>query len=213
MQDAPRTTRWSGVALGLALTALLCLAPLAASAHPSARTPPQLSIAVDDGHETAKKGERPTYTITLTNLGSAKVKDLLVTASVPVGSTFVSADSDGQRVDDAVAWKLDLKATDQVVLRTTLAVGTTPDTLMRLATVACARVTTKGPPVVCASDSDLLPAGAAAAEATAEVGPTAGAAPVAYRWALGGAGLAAVLGLGGVVLHRRRRTLDGAGRP
>ena len=103
--------------------------------------------------------------ITVTNLGTSKVRDLVITQSVPAGATFVSADDRGVHRAGTVTWKLTLKATKKVILHASMTVATTPAELLRLATVACAQISTTGAPLVCASDSDQLPAGAVAESA------------------------------------------------
>lgn len=199
--------RLLSAALALALTSLICSAPVWASAQPVKSTPPQLSIAVDNGVQATDKGDKLTYAVTVTNLGSDKIEDLVVTQTVPVGSTFVSADSDGAHAKQAVSWELNLKATKKVVLHTSLKVASTPDSLLRLATVVCAQVTTKGTPIVCASDSDLLPAGAAAELTAVRVDPASwGQVVTDRRWWFGGAGLVGVIAAGAVLLPRRRGT-------
>ena len=79
----------------------------------------------------------------------------------------------------------------------------TPDHLLRLATVACASAMRDGRPIVCATHSDRLPAGAAAeAEAARAAAP-----PVNRLWYVG-AGLL-VLVLTGVLAARRARRRGG----
>jgi hypothetical protein len=82
-----------------------------------------------------------------------------------------------------------------------MSVGKTPKSLLRLATVACALTSETGAPVVCASDSDLLPAGAAAEQATAAPANSA-----TTWWFIGGLGIliAALAGAALIVIRRRR---------
>jgi len=166
---------------------------------------PQLSIAVDNGSTAAKSGDELGYTITVTNLGTRKVKGLQVSQTVPAGVSVVSADADGDETKGKISWKVDLAAADKIIMHTTMALGSTPDSALRLATVACAQVSAKGPALVCASDSDQLPAGAAVERAEADAVPAAdgwldGRAP----WYAGGAAVA-VLAAGGAALVVRRR--------
>ncbi len=123
---------------------------------------PQLSIAVDDGKTATAEGDSLTYTVTVRNLGTTPVTGLHVTQSVPTGLTFGSADTAGVAKPGTVEWTVDLAATSEAVVHTTMTVAATPAELLRLATVACANQTSTSPPIVCASDSDQLPAGAAA---------------------------------------------------
>ena len=79
--------------------------------------------------------------------------------------------------------------------------GDTPEDLLRLATVACASIEGGDKPIVCATHSDQLPAGAAAEAAAHEA-----ANPVTSRlWYAGvGAVLAALLLTALLVLRRIR---------
>jgi uncharacterized repeat protein (TIGR01451 family) len=167
---------------------------------------PQLSIAVDNGSTAAKSGDKLGYTITVTNQGTRKVKDLRVSQTVPAGASVVSADADGDEAKGTISWKVDLAAADKVIMHTTMSLGSTPDSALRLATVACAQVSAKGPALVCASDSDQLPAGAAVDRAAADAVPAAGGwldgrAP----WYAGGAAVAVLAAAGAALLVRRRR--------
>jgi len=205
--DLTPRSRMAAVVIG---AALLTLGGTGA-AH--AATPaPQLSIAVDNGSTAAKSGDKLGYTITVTNLGTKKVRDLRVSQTVPAGVSVVSADADGDETSGKISWKVDLAAADKVTMHTTMALGSTPDSALRLATVACAQTSAKGPALVCASDSDQLPAGAAVERAEADAVPAAGGwldgrAP----WYAGGA--VAVLAAAGaaLVVRRRHRTDAPAG--
>jgi uncharacterized repeat protein (TIGR01451 family) len=181
--------------------ALLCLAPLYAGAE---TTKPQLSIAVDNGHDSAVKGDTLGYAITVTNLGTAKVRDLVVTQSVPAGATFVSADDHGVHRAGVVTWTLDVKAAKKVVLHASMTVAATPDELLRLATVACAQISSTERPLVCASDSDQLPAGAAAVTAQQAAEPPSVGSGHRVWWYSGGA--AALVGVVAALLVVRTRS-------
>lgn len=203
--------RW---AAGAALAVTLGLVPVVAAAETIGTTKPQLNIAVDNAHESAIEGDELAYTITVTNLGSAKVRDLVITQSVPAGATFVSADSRGVHRSGKVTWRLDLKATKKIVLHASMTVATTPDDLLRLATVACAQVSTTDPPLVCATDSDQLPAGAVAETAQRDLEQPSLTSGHRVWWYAGGA--AALVGAGAAILlvvrtrrsatHRHRRS-------
>jgi uncharacterized repeat protein (TIGR01451 family) len=185
----------------LLCAAMLLLGGNAATAHADT-SGPQLSIAVDDASSSAKSGDKLGYTITLTNLGTKKVKDLRVSQTVPAGATVVSAGSHGDQGKGEISWSVDLGAAQKTTLHTTMALGTTAGSAMRLATVACAQVSAKGPPLVCASDSDLLPAGAAAEVLQAETASPSGWLDGRTPWYAGG-GVALLLVVGALLLVRR----------
>jgi len=205
MHTRPQLLRGSRLAAVLLCAVTLLLSGNAATAH--ADTPePQLSIAVDDGSAAAKSGDKLSYTVTVTNLGTTKVKDLRVSQTIPTGASLVTAGSHGDEAKGKVSWSVDLGAAQEVTMRTTMTLGSTPESALRLATVACAQVTAKGPAVVCASDSDLLPAGAAAAEAVQPESAASswwldGRAP----WYAGGGAALVVVVVGAMLLVRRQR--------
>jgi uncharacterized repeat protein (TIGR01451 family) len=224
-QRCRSTLRALEMMLGIALVALL--GPTAASAteigpqlvgsysSPATLTPPapQLSIAVDNGRASAAVGDISTYTVTVRNLGTTQVAGLQVTQSVPTGLNFKSADSGGIAKAGTVSWRLNLKATSKATLHTTMSVSTTPKELLRLASVACASASTKGPPIVCATDSDQLPAGAAAqvSKANAALGSRPIVTSTSRNWwyaagRLGG--LVLVMGAFVALSLRRRRARD-----
>ncbi len=153
-----------GVTLGVTVAALFAAPPVLAGPAPVA---PQLSIAVDNGHTTAAAGDTLNYTISVQNLGTTDVADLHVTQSMPAGLKFRSADSAGKPKAGGVNWTLDLKAAGHTKVHSTMTVLDTPPELLRMATVACASTSADDPPIVCASHSDQLPAGAAAETASA----------------------------------------------
>ncbi len=193
--------RLAGLALGLVAISAAAVAPVFA-AEPAA---PQLSIAIDNGSSTASVGDQLNYTVTIKNLGPNSVEDLVVTQSLPPGLTFESADSQGTSSTEKVTWSLSLEANSEVTLNSTTTVGATPDTLLRLASVACASTSATAAPIVCATDSDQLPAGAAAESAAAPTAPSEnGIANLAWVWWIVGAA-AVVLGALALVLFPRRR--------
>ncbi|MET0695502.1 MAG: hypothetical protein ABWY56_16325 [Propionibacteriaceae bacterium] len=188
-----------------AVAVLLCLTPSGAGAMPVTSPPPPLSITVDNGHDASAAGDQRRYTVTVTNDGGSDLKDLVITQSVPAGLTFVSTDGHGAHARQAVTWALDLDAGERTSIHTALTVASTPDTMLRVATVVCAQLTTAGEPIVCASDSDLLPAGALAEVAAAQVDPTTWAEVLGQVWPwLGGAGLVAITAV--LLVGRRRAT-------
>lgn len=183
---------------------LVAVVPAGFAVAAPTETPPQLSIAVDDGLTTAVAGDKLAYTLTVTNLGTERVRDLLVTQTVPAGSTLVSKDSGGKESAGTVTWKVDLDATKVKTFSLSLEVDSTPDEVLRLATVACARLTTKSPPLVCASDSNQLPAGAAA-DAEQAKAAEADASWLPPNYGVFVAGGVAVLAVAGVFLFRSKR--------
>jgi uncharacterized repeat protein (TIGR01451 family) len=221
-QRCPSPVRVMSVTLGVILATLVTAAPASAtevgaqraggysnSATVTVAPPtPQLSIAVDNGRTSAAVGDTPTYTITVRNLGTTQVTGLLVTQSVPTGLKVRSADSTGVAKAGMVSWRLDLEASGKVTVHTAMTVAKTPKDLLRLATVACASVSDKGPPIVCATDSDQLPAGASAQVSKASAAPASGP-PVATSkgrdWAYAAGGLGGIVLLMGVLIARRRK--------
>ena len=184
-------------------------------AAPAASSGPQLSIAVDNGRTSAAPGQVLDYVLTLTNLGSSEVKGLRVTQSVPAGLTLVKADGGGQAKNGNVGWKVDLAAAKATTFHVRMKVSATPKELLRLATVACAGLASKTAPIVCASHSDQLPAGAAATSSAAKPTVAQAASPAissAHRsWGTAiiiavTAGALVILLLILTVAARRRRT-------
>jgi hypothetical protein len=94
-------------------------------------------------------------------------------------------------------------------------VGSTPGELLRLATVACAATAPDDTPLVCASHSDELPAGAEAARSaqaaagaaahTPETVSEAGRPGTAWWWWLGGIAVVVVLAVAAALVLVRRR--------
>ena len=204
----PSRRRW--VATAASTTAALCallsgLAPGVAEAKPAA---PQLSIDIGNGRASTKAGDKLHYTITVENLGTSATQ-LVVTQSVPTGAAFGTADGRAQLRADMVSWPVQVKAGGKTTLHSTLTVEAgTPADLLRLASVTCAKVGPKGPPLVCASDSDLLPAGRAAQQAAAAAKAAPGSLLVGrpVSWLAAGVTLA-VAALTATVMFRRRAGL------
>ncbi|MGC4746827.1 hypothetical protein ACLQ28_14350 [Micromonospora sp. DT201] len=208
--------------LATVLAAWALAGPAASSAQAAAPTPkpsasaspagPLLSITVDDGRTEVAAGDELTYRLTVRNLGTAQVSDIKVSQSLPAGLTFVSADRGGKARDGAVTWATDLKVGQESTFTTVARVGETPKDLLRLATVACATAKGGTKPLVCATHSDLLPAGA--------VAPAAEDTGISWLWSAGAAVALLIVGLGAFVQlrrYRRRRVLPAhahsAGRP
>ncbi|MCW2495752.1 hypothetical protein [Jatrophihabitans sp.] len=181
---------------------------LPASAHALAAGP-QLSVSVSDGRASAASGDRLSYAIRLTNLGQKRVGSLVVTQTVPTGLHFTSQAPPGTARPGTVTWTSTLAPSASNAFHTTMAVTATPAQLLRLATVVCVSASAKAAPIVCASDSDQLPAGAAAqaSRAPREDAATSRAAASAAPWYWGG-GVAVLLVLSWLVLRRvRSRTV------
>jgi uncharacterized repeat protein (TIGR01451 family) len=201
-----RLLRFVAVTMGVGLAATLpAAAPAAAAvlAPSAAAQTPQLSIAVDDNRASAASGDQLAYTITVRNLGSTKVAGLTVTQSVPTGLTFGSADPTGVLKGGNLNWALSLRAGGSATMHTKMSVLATPKELLRLAVVACAGLSAKGPPIVCASHSDQLPAGAAKTRRAAQSAHPR-AATSDFTWWYFGGGLGLLI-LAGVTLAARRR--------
>lgn len=199
----------------LGLAGLLAAGGAPAAHAESKETPPQLSITVDDGRDDAKAGETLRYTVTVTNLGGERVEDLRVTQTVPSGARLASADRGGRASKGTVAWTVDVRPGRSTTLTTSLTLARElPPDLLRLATVGCASTSAGTPPVVCASDSNELPAGAAAAAQQRELDRAA--VDVRPAWvvpaALGSAALVVATGVGAWVTGRRRRRARGRSR-
>jgi hypothetical protein len=96
---------------------------------------------------------------------------------------------------------VNLKATAKEVLHSTMSVYDTPPDLLRLASVACASTADGARPVVCATHSDQLPAGAAVAAARTT---TASGAHAGWWLFIGGLVMLSVAALMALVLRRRK---------
>ena len=169
---------------------------------------PQLSIAVDDGQAEARSGTTLRYAVTVTNLGAKPVRNLQVSQTAPSGTTLASVDSDGTKA--TARWSLDVPAGKTVTVKTSVEVGANlPADLLRLAAVACASTGPKAPPTVCASDSDQLPAGAAAEQQQRRLDAAGVAGRPAWLLPVAGIALGALLIVGlavwGFLARGRRR--------
>jgi uncharacterized repeat protein (TIGR01451 family) len=174
------------------------------SAQPA---PPQLSIAVTDDTGETTAGDELAYVITVENTGSTDVPGLVITQTLPVELQLVSTDPAVAADGDAVSWTVDLAAAQTATFRSGATVGETPDTLLRLATTVCAAVSPTDAPLVCASDSDELPAGAAAAAAADSAEDDATAPLPGWLWpvVIAAIALLVVLLVLGLLLRRRGR--------
>jgi uncharacterized repeat protein (TIGR01451 family) len=193
----------AGATLSVMLTAMLAALLGGGTAAAAPADAPQLSIAVDNGRTSADTGDSLVYTITVRNLGTDDLKGLTVTQSVPTGLEFGTADHGGRTTAGNVGWSLNLKAASEAIFTSTMTVSATPAELLRLATVACASTSADGPPIVCASHSDQLPAGASAEAAAAAPAPSPG---LLQLYLMGGIAVVLIAVAVVVVVIRRRTT-------
>jgi uncharacterized repeat protein (TIGR01451 family) len=178
----------------------------AAKGHPAASrkapaAPPRepgLSITVTDGRATAAAGQRLTYTVSVRDTGTAGVRDLKITQTLSPGLRFLSAGGNRTATVTQVTWHASLPAGATRTFRVTARVTPAPPQVTRLAAVACATLSGKSRPVVCAAHLDRLPLAAPSA-----AGPAAPGGNLPLYAAAGLAALAAALI---TVTARRRRT-------
>jgi uncharacterized repeat protein (TIGR01451 family) len=195
------------------VTVLLCSiwmgAATPAGADPAAT---QLSIAIDNGHTATKVGDQLHYETVVENLGEVPVSRLVLTQTMPDGLDFATADAGGRLSDGVVTWRVRVPAGGHVTVHTSGEVTETMSDTLRLASVACATTKAGKPPVVCATHSDELPAGAAAAAAGQDTTPAEDNSGTGWlTWAVLG-GLVLV-GAGSWAAHRlvgRRRSVAAA---
>ncbi|SNQ50832.1 conserved exported hypothetical protein [Frankia canadensis] len=160
-----------------------------------------LAIGIDDGHTSVAVGDRVTYTVKIRNIGTVDADDLVVTQTLPAGVRFGSADRDGVISAGTVTWHTDLAAGRDTAVVVHGEVAKLPPGQLRLASVACATAHGDSRPIVCAADSDRLPAGGAAGASGA--GSHAAGGPPGWLVTLYvGAGVVAAL-LVGIVARRR----------
>ena len=172
---------------------------------------PQLKIDLVGDHASAAAGDKINYILTVQNFGTDPVEDLELSQTLGPGTTFESADADGVLREGSVHWTTDLVPAAIKEFHTVLSVDSTPTDLLRLASVACATMAGEASPLICASQSAQLPAGAAA-EASAQ----AGSREASTRWIVytGAAVVVLVLAAAVFLLRRRfgrRRTGDASG--
>jgi len=201
---APPSCRPVLAALGVGVALLLvggAVTPLAQAAPPKT----SLSIAIDNGHTTTTVGDVLVYTITVRNLGTKNIDKLHLQQSMPPGLTFKSAQPTAKAGAGEVSWTIDVRPGATATLRSTSVVtATTPD-ILRLASVACASTSPTAAPIVCASDSDQLPAGAVAAARQTRLGASGAQSQTPWVAVVGLAGGAAVAVTAVVLVARRRR--------
>jgi uncharacterized repeat protein (TIGR01451 family) len=209
-----RTLTWAtrAVRCSVALGLLLLAAPASAEDESPA---PMLRISVDNGHTSAKAGDKLDYTISVENLGTEAANNLRISQTMPPGLTFRSADRMGEARKDGVVWHVDIAPSSTMVLHTTMKLGATSDEVLRLATVACASVSAAKPPIVCASHSDELPAGAQAADADNKpASPASSDSSSMTGFVRVGVTIALLAAVGALAMRfRRRRSAAGAPLP
>lgn len=142
----------------------------ASGAPAAAAKGPALSIGVSGGRPTVRPGVMLTYTVKIRNIGTVDAPRLHVDQTLPPGLQLISATSHGVRSAGEVRWLVSLRPGHTETFRTVARVGKTPPQLLRLATVACASAGSSGRPIVCATDSDQLPAGVTAAARASRAG-------------------------------------------
>ncbi|MBL7497383.1 DUF11 domain-containing protein [Frankia sp. CNm7] len=175
-----------------------------------------LAVAVDDGRADAREGDEITYTARVRNAGGTDARDLVVTQTLPAVARVTGADRDGTikggtgdggpgaeegAGGGVVEWPVELAPGQEETFTVRARVGRVPPGLLRLATVVCVTTASDRRPVVCATDSDALPAAAADARTP---GSTEGAGGVP-GWLVPLIAAAAILplGAGGLVLYLR----------
>jgi uncharacterized repeat protein (TIGR01451 family) len=169
--------------------------PTSAAAKSVAREPagPALAISVDDGRATAAADDRLHYTIRVRNLGTAAVHALRLTETIPTGAAVLTTHPAAADRADHLDWTVDLPRGGGATVTSDLRAGATAPELLRMASVACVSIGA-GAPIVCAADSDQLPAGAAAATVASRHLPPAGnSGNGRTRWLFIGAALLVIL--------------------
>lgn len=131
----------------------------------------QLSIAIDNGQTATTVGDQLHYEMVVENLGADPVSHLVLTQTMPDGLDFATADAGGRLSDGVVTWRVRIPVGGHVTVHATGEVTKSAAGTLRLASVACATLKAGKPPVVCATHSDELPAGAAATAAGQDTAP------------------------------------------
>ena len=213
MKISQRTTPTQATA-ALAVGLIAMPAAMAAS-HPAAGNPkpmhtasaarasraPGLTISISDGHVTARAGDELSYTVSVRNSGTVAVRRLKVTQTLTSGLKFISASDHGVAAGRDVSWTASLPVGGRRTFVDVTRVTSTPQTLLRLAAVACVTLPGSTRPIVCAAHLDRLPAAAAAS--TSRSGH-----PIGNVLTYTAAGLAALaLGLLTAIVARRRGRL------
>ncbi len=155
----------------------------AKSSHP-ASTPPAvrrlpaaswLTISVTDGRTRVRPGDRLSYTVRVTDGGTAAARGLKITLTLPGYLQDISADRHARASAGKVTWSSSLRPGQEAVFRLTARLARTPHGLVRLAVVACA-AGGSGKATVCAAHLDTLPGagGAGGASGSRRAAPGTG---------------------------------------
>ncbi|HYS31678.1 MAG TPA: hypothetical protein VEM58_05405 [Streptosporangiaceae bacterium] len=131
---------------------------------------PGLSIAVTDGRNLARPGDRLAYAVRVDDTGAVSVRRLRVTLTLTSALTIISVSGHGTARAGTVTWTGGLRAGRSASFAVTARVGRIPAGLARLPAVACATPGRHGS-VVCAARArhrrrscspDTTPAGCSA---------------------------------------------------
>ncbi|WP_329087866.1 MULTISPECIES: hypothetical protein [unclassified Streptosporangium] len=118
---------------------------------------PSVSISLDDGARDTTPGAENTYTLRLSNQGTARLKRVLLVQSLPPSMTFVKADAGGHVEQDKVAWTVNVPPEKDTIVHLSARVGAVAGAAVQnLATTACARRSATGPVLVCATDINTV---------------------------------------------------------
>ncbi|MFJ3219627.1 hypothetical protein ACIPLC_27385 [Kitasatospora sp. NPDC086801] len=184
-------------------------APVPAHAADGPEARPNLSIALTDGQDRARPGERLTWTLTVRNQGDQPVTGLRIEQLLPAGARPAENPADSVAAGSVSSggtahWdNVSLDPHAEKTLQMSADLADTGSPALRSSSRACAYTGESTTPLVCASDLDLLTAGDQAAVAGK---PSAGQ---GRALPLVGAAAAAVAAATGVLVLRRRRTRTG----
>ena len=202
----PHTTRTRVLlVLVAAFIGLGAAPPAMATENP----PPGLSITIDNGRKSIAPRSDVTYATTVSNSGLEPVTTWVV-VTVPSFATIKRAKEADVKGPNAT-WKIELEPGTKRTLTTAAKVGSIPDGLTRVTSLASVYLTkhTTGAPVIRSADADRIPGVAEPASpalaVTSKVSTSAyGTAPALWS----GAGLVALgaVCIGLVVASRRRRS-------
>ena len=162
---------------------------------------PGLSIAVTDGRNLARPGDRLAYAVRVDDTGAVSVRRLRVTLTLTSALTIISVSGHGTARAGTVTWTGGLRAGRSASFAVTARVGRIPAGLARLPAVACATPGRHGS-VVCAAHLDRVPAAAGRPGPGAAPGGGRTASPLPYV----GAGLVVLTVIGVAVVAARVRS-------
>jgi uncharacterized repeat protein (TIGR01451 family) len=193
----------------IAVLAMTPLGPVTAhAAGPGPSKPKQsyaLRIGIDNGRTNVRTGDRLTYVTKVSNTGTAKTPDLLLTQTLLPGIKLLSSAPKGTLSQGRITWNQSLPTGKTNEFRVTVEVGRLQSRPKRLAAVACASTKTAKRPIVCASHLDLL-------DGTATTAPKGRLGGPALIWGIGSAIVAAgalAVALPTLLRRRRKRLGDG----